>query len=113
MRERAGAARGAGKTERSGEAKNVAQGSRVCGESGGVHGAQVAKPACGDGLSGEAGARGARRRWGRAHLTHLGACAALAQPPSALHHLTSICNALHDQRPLIYIYHNFNIILFT
>lgn len=34
-------------TERSGEARNDAQGSRECGESGGVHGAQVARPACG------------------------------------------------------------------
>lgn len=49
--------------------------------SGGVLGAQVARPACGDGLSGEAGARSARRARGRAHLAHLGACAALAQPP--------------------------------
>ncbi|CAH2253611.1 jg16511 [Pararge aegeria aegeria] len=48
-------------TERSGEARNNAQGSRECGESGGVHGAQVAKPADGSELSGKAGARGARR----------------------------------------------------
>lgn len=51
-------------TERSGEARNDAQGSRECGESGGVRGAQVARPAFGCGLNGEAGARGARRALG-------------------------------------------------
>lgn len=59
-----GKAAGEQETERSGEARNNAQGSRECGESGGVHGAQVARPAFGGGLNGEAGARGARRALG-------------------------------------------------
>lgn len=46
MRERAARER---ETERSGEARDDA--GLACGESGGVHGAQVARPACGGGLS--------------------------------------------------------------
>lgn len=51
------------------EARDYAQGSRECGESDGVRGARVARPACGGGLSGGGRcARGAGRGGRRAHL---------------------------------------------